>query len=44
MLTTTKPRRLIRDEEKGEGGRKGVWRWGKREIIIIIIVTLSPPE
>ena len=23
--------RLIRDVEKGEGG-KGVWRWGKREI------------
>ena len=25
--------RLIRDGEKG--GRKGVWRWGKREIIYL---------
>jgi len=32
---------VLRD---GEKGRKGVWRWGKREIIIIPIATLSPPE
>ena len=41
--------RLIRDEEKGSGGGgggevKGVWRWEKREIIIIPVATLSPPE
>ena len=28
---------------QGEGGN-GVWRWGKRQIIIIHIATLSPPE
>ena len=28
---------------RGEGGN-WVWRWGERQIIIIPIATLSPPE
>ena len=27
--------RLIRDGEKGGGGKEGVWRWGKMEIIYL---------
>ena len=37
-LTSTETIRLSRD------GRKGVWRWRKREIIIIPITILSSPE
>ena len=37
-LTSTENIRLVRD------GKKGVWRWGKREIIITPVATLSPPE
>ena len=29
--------RLIKDVEKGGGGWKGVWRWGKREIIYLLL-------
>ena len=29
--------RLIRDGEKGGGGGRGVWRWGKREREIIYL-------
>ena len=29
--------RLIKDGEKGGGGWKGVWRWGKREIIYLLL-------
>ena len=32
-LTSTETVRLIRDGEKGGG--KGVWRWGKREVIYL---------
>ena len=33
---STETIRLIRDGEKGVGG-KGVWRWGKREIIYLLL-------
>ena len=39
-LTSTETIRRIRDGEKGEA----IWRWGKREIIMIRIATLLPPE
>ena len=29
--------RLIRDGEKGGGGKPGVWRWGEREREIIYL-------
>ena len=35
-LTSIETIRLIRDGEKGGG--KGVWRWGKREVIIDLLV------
>ena len=41
-LTSIETVRLIRDG--GKGGGEGVWRWGERELIIIAIATLSPPE
>ena len=41
VLNVHRNHRLIRDGEKGAGGGM---RWGKREIIIILIATLSPPE
>ena len=34
LLNVHRTIRLIRDGEKG-GGRKRVWRWGKREIIYL---------
>ena len=38
-VQSTETVRLIMD---GENGGKGVWRWGKRDIIPV--ATLSPPE
>ena len=36
VLTSTETVRLIRDGEKGGGGRgQGVWRWGERDIIYL---------
>ena len=34
-LTPEESTRLIRDGEKGSG--KGVWRWGKRKIIYLLL-------
>ena len=34
---STETMRLIRDGEKGVGVAKGVWRWGKREIIYLLL-------
>ena len=41
LITSTETIRLIRDGEKGGRGNGG---GGEREIIIIPIATLSPPE
>ena len=42
LITSTETIRLIRDGEKGGRGNGG--GGGEREIIIIPIATLSPPE